>query len=160
MKLKQMPIESFKTQPTKYDIIDMEVAKLLHRNCNLVFYIDEHYRLMATSQKRLEETILTGMGGMENILENELESFCLKLPEYSRYIVDAWRWVADREETGFSEVRRLSFMGGWEVVFVKSDTPPVKVQADTAPMAICRAFLKFNGVDVEELLNENKEVIT
>lgn len=86
-----------------------------------------------------------GIPRIEVTPESE-ESFEVKLPDYCGSIAAAWEVVERLHPLhGITLVQHLQPTYGWscEMWTARTEEPDFTVRVDTAPMAICMAFLKL-----------------
>lgn len=71
------------------------------------------------------------------------------IPDYCHSIEAAWEIVEHIKDKGGRLGLLLEANGGWRASFKMSPSDYLNGHHDTAPMAICKAFLKLDGLDSE-----------
>lgn len=118
--------------------------------------VDFKHMLFASGEDRLQESLDSGGVGVDNIVMGEAESFCLKLPEFSTDIAAAWRLAEQLAiDYEFYIVNyKTERIRGWCANYRRYQQEWNSIDADTAPLAITRAYLKVRGVEFVEIPND------
>lgn len=125
--------------------------------------VDLEHGLIATSEDRLRESLGSGWIGWDCGPNGEAPSFCMELPKYSMHIGDAWDL---KPEQGFVVICRFSDHSECEWhELIDADDPDCEgfldydTVAETAPLAITRAYLLARGVTEIEVPESELQVV-